>query len=41
VADRGLAAAADQADYRLAEMRDAFAWFEDAMARYVKERRGE
>jgi hypothetical protein len=39
VADRGLVAAGGRADYRLAEMRDAFAWFEDQLEQYVKQRR--
>jgi hypothetical protein len=39
VADRGIAAAGGRADYRLVEMRDAFAWFEDHMGRYVNDRK--
>jgi hypothetical protein len=37
VADRGITAAGNRADYRLIEMRDAFAWFEDQMALYIKQ----
>jgi hypothetical protein len=39
VAERGIAAAGDLADYRLIDMRDAFAWFEDEMEKYIKQRR--
>jgi hypothetical protein len=39
VAERGLIAAGGRADYRLVEMRDAFAWFEDHLDQYVKQRR--
>lgn len=39
VAERGLVAAGGRADYRLVEMRDAFAWFEDHLDHYVKQRR--
>jgi lipase chaperone LimK len=39
VADRGLVSAGGRADYRLTEMRDAFAWFEDQLEQYVKQRR--
>jgi DNA-binding MarR family transcriptional regulator len=38
VAERGLAAAGDQADARLAGLRDSFAYFEDALDRYVSRR---
>ena len=38
VADRGIKAAGGRADYRLIEMRDAFAWFEDQMGQCVKQR---
>lgn len=38
VAERGIAVAGDQADYRLTEMRDAFAWFEDQLGQYIKQR---
>jgi DNA-binding transcriptional regulator GbsR (MarR family) len=38
VADRGIAAAGDHADYRLAEMRDAFAWFEEHLDRLIQQR---
>jgi hypothetical protein len=38
VAERGIQAAAGRADYRLIEMRDAFAWFEDQMDQYMKQR---
>jgi hypothetical protein len=36
VADRGIEAAGGRADYRLIEMRNAFAWFEDEMGQYLK-----
>jgi len=39
VAERGVASAGDLADYRLIEMRNAFAWFEDQMEMYIKQRR--
>ncbi len=39
VAERGIESAGGRADYRLMEMRDAFAWFEDQMDEYVKQRR--
>jgi hypothetical protein len=39
VAQRGIDSGGGQADYRLIEMRDAFAWFEDQMEHYVKQRR--
>jgi hypothetical protein len=38
VAERGIEAAGGRADYRLTEMRDAFAWFEDQMGQYLKQR---
>jgi hypothetical protein len=38
VAQRGIEAAGGRADYRLIEMRDAFAWFEDEMGQYLKQR---
>jgi hypothetical protein len=38
VADRGIAAAGDRADYRLIEMRDAFAWFEVQLEQHIQER---
>ncbi len=38
VAERGIHAAGKLADYRLVEMRDAFAWFEDQMGEYVYQR---
>lgn len=41
VADKGIAAAGNRADYRLIEMRDAFAWFEDQLDQHIKQRRGE
>jgi DNA-binding transcriptional regulator GbsR (MarR family) len=37
VAERGIQAAGGRADYRLLEMRDAFAWFADQMAQYLKQ----
>jgi len=40
VADKGIAAAGKRADYRLIEMRDAFAWFEDQLDQHIKHRRG-
>ncbi len=39
VAERGIESAGGRADYRLIEMRDAFAWFEDQMEQYVKQPR--
>jgi hypothetical protein len=39
VAERGIVAAGDRADYRLIDMRDAFAWFEDQMEKFIKQRR--
>ncbi|WP_214323700.1 GbsR/MarR family transcriptional regulator [Nonomuraea sediminis] len=39
VADQGIAAAGNQADYRLVEMRDAFAWFEDQLDHLIRNRR--
>jgi hypothetical protein len=39
VADKGIAAAGKRADYRLIEMRDAFAWFEDQLDEHIKQRR--
>jgi hypothetical protein len=39
VADKGIAAAGKRADYRLIEMRDAFAWFEDRLDEHIKQRR--
>jgi hypothetical protein len=41
VAERGIAAAGGRADYRLAEMRDAFAWFEDELEQFIKQRLSE
>ncbi len=38
VADKGIAAARNQADYRLIEMRDTFAFFEDQLNRHIKQR---
>jgi hypothetical protein len=38
VAERGIVTAGTHADYRLLEMRDAFAWFEDEMDKYLKQR---
>jgi hypothetical protein len=38
VADKGIAAAGNRADYRLIEMRDAFAWFEAQLDRHIKQR---
>jgi hypothetical protein len=38
VAESGIEAAGGRADYRLIEMRDAFAWFEDEMGQYLKQR---
>ena len=38
VADKGIAAAGDRADYRLTEMRDAFAWFEKQLDQHIQER---
>lgn len=38
VADKGIAAAGAKADYRLIEMRDAFAWFESELGRHIKNR---
>ncbi len=38
VADKGIAAAGNRADYRLIEMRDAFAFFEDQLTRHIKQR---
>lgn len=38
VADKGLAAAGNRADYRLIEMRDAFAWFEEQLEQHIQER---
>ncbi|HME47838.1 hypothetical protein [Mycobacterium sp.] len=40
VADKGIAAAGDRADHRLIEMRDAFGWFEDQLARHIADRPG-
>jgi hypothetical protein len=39
VADDGIAAAGNRADYRLLEMRDAFAWFENQLDEHIKQRR--
>jgi hypothetical protein len=39
VADKGIAAAGKRADYRLIEMRDAFAWFEDQLDEHIMRRR--
>jgi hypothetical protein len=39
VADKGIAAAGNRVDYRLIEMRDAFAWFEDQLDQHIKQRR--
>jgi len=39
VADKGITAAGKKADYRLIEMRDAFAWFEDQLEEHIKRRR--
>jgi hypothetical protein len=36
VADRGIEAAGGAADYRLSDMRNAFAWFEDQLDRYTR-----
>jgi DNA-binding transcriptional regulator GbsR (MarR family) len=38
VADKGIAAARNQADYRLIEMRDAFAFFEDQLDQHIRKR---
>lgn len=38
VADKGIAAAGDRADYRLTEMRDAFAWFEKQLDQHIQQR---
>jgi DNA-binding transcriptional regulator GbsR (MarR family) len=38
VADKGIAAAGGRADYRLTEMRDAFAWFEKQLDQHIQER---
>lgn len=38
VADKGIAAAGDRADYRLTELRDAFAWFEKQLDQHIQER---
>jgi hypothetical protein len=38
VADKGIAAAGNQADYRLTEMRDAFAWFEGQLGQHIENR---
>ena len=38
VANKGIAAAGHRADYRLIEMRDAFAWFEDQLDQHIKQR---
>jgi DNA-binding MarR family transcriptional regulator len=37
VADRGISSAGGQADYRLIELRDAFAFFEDQLDSYLDE----
>lgn len=39
VAEKGIAAAGNQADYRLIDMRDSFAWFEDQLDRHIRQRR--
>jgi hypothetical protein len=39
VADKGIEAAGKGADYRLIEMRDAFAWFEGQLDELIKQRR--
>jgi DNA-binding MarR family transcriptional regulator len=38
VADKGITAAGKKADYRLIEMRDAFAWFGDQLDEHTKQR---
>jgi hypothetical protein len=38
VADTGIAAAGNRADYRLIEMRDAFGWFEEQLDRHIQQR---
>ncbi|MCI4675927.1 GbsR/MarR family transcriptional regulator [Candidatus Mycolicibacterium alkanivorans] len=38
VADKGIAVAGNRADYRLIEVRDAFAWFEDQLDQHIKQR---
>jgi DNA-binding transcriptional regulator GbsR (MarR family) len=38
VAERAIDTAGNQADYRLREMRDSFAWFEDQLDRFIKQR---
>ncbi|HTT88696.1 MAG TPA: hypothetical protein VMF65_04020 [Acidimicrobiales bacterium] len=38
VADRGITSAGGRADYRLVEMRDAFAFFEDQLEQHIKQR---
>jgi hypothetical protein len=38
VADRGIAAAGDDVDFRLTDMRDAFAWFEHHLREHIAQR---